>query len=236
VERLRLRPDLPDLADFRSGATPYRQSDSGAIYAAALGRLDDAGLVYACDCTRTTFAAHRARMGAPWAGPGCPGNCRGRVGAVRLPGATLRVVLGEGTESWTDLLAGPRSGDPVNGGDPAIRDRHGNWTYAFCVVVDDLRQDVTLVVRGHDLLEATPAQIRLARLLGREWAPVFLHHPLVRTPDGRKLSKADQSTSIRSMLDRGRTPAELFGLAAHLTGLHPDAGPVEPEELGALFA
>ena len=44
---------------------------------------------------------------------------------------------------------------------------------------------VDLVVRGRDLLAATPDQIRLGRLLGREAPPTFAHHPLVRHADGR---------------------------------------------------
>jgi glutamyl/glutaminyl-tRNA synthetase len=46
-------------------------------------------------------------------------------------------------------------------------DREGNWTYALCVVVEDVRQSISLVVRGEDLAEAPPPQIRLARTLGR---------------------------------------------------------------------
>ena len=95
----------------------------------------------------------------------------------------------------------------------------GNWTYAFCVVVDDMRHDIDLVIRGRDLLEATPVQLRLARLLGRETPPAFLHHPLVRRVSGQKLSKSAGDTAVRALLDAGSTPAELFGLAARLAGL-----------------
>src|SRR5947207_1319575 len=77
---------------------------------------------------------------------------------------------------------------PGPGGDIPVRDRDGNWTYAFAVAVDDLRQSVDLVIRGRDLLAATAAQIRLARLLGRETPATFAHHRLVRRPDGAKLS------------------------------------------------
>ena len=45
----------------------------------------------------------------------------------------------------------------------SIRDRHGNWTYGFCVVVDDHRQGVDLVVRGRDLLHATRERQRVRR-------------------------------------------------------------------------
>ena len=91
-----------------------------------------------------------------------------------------------------DGLVGPCEGEVA--GAPATRrsaTAHGNWTYAFAVVVDDLRQGIDLVVRGRDLLGATPAQIRLDSLLGRRRPPTFAHHALVRRPDGRKLSKAD---------------------------------------------
>jgi glutamyl-Q tRNA(Asp) synthetase len=91
------------------------------------------------------------------------------------------------------------------------------------------------VIRGRDLLHATAVQIRLARMLGREAPTAFLHHPLVRHVSGRKLSKADADTSIRSMLDAGRTPADLLGLAARLAGLRADATPVEPDALADLF-
>jgi glutamyl-Q tRNA(Asp) synthetase len=234
LERLGLVPDEPPIAAFRAGPTPFRQSDSGDAYAGALARLRDAGLVYACDCARSTFAAYEADRGHAWHGIGCPGGCRERS----LPeedDAVLRVAVGAGTERWVDLLAGPMEDEPAADGDPPARDRLGNWTYALCVVVDDLRHGVDLVIRGRDLLRATAAQLRLARLLGREAPPAFLHHPLVRKASGAKLSKADGDTSVRSLLDAGWSPGTLFGEAARLAGLQGDAAPVEPAELARLF-
>ena len=134
-------------------------------------------------------------------------------------GTGLRVAVGAGSERWVDLLAGPMADEPAATGDPLVRDRVGNWTYAFCVVVDDMRHGIDLVIRGRDLLDATPVQLRLARLLGRETPPAFLHHPLVRRVSGQKLSKSAGDTAVRSLLDAGSTPAELFGLAARLAGL-----------------
>ena len=183
LERLGLLPDEPALAAFRAGPTPYRQSDALDVYAAALDRLRDDGLVYACTCTRSTFAAYEAERGRPWRGIGCPGGCRER----QLPedeGTSLRVAVGAGTERWIDLLAGPMADEPAAAGDLVARDRVGNWTYGFCVVVDDQRHGIDLVIRGRDLLDATPVQLRLARLLGRETPPSFLHHPLVRRVSG----------------------------------------------------
>ena len=148
----------------------------------------------------------------------------------------IRVAVGAGSESWVDLLVGPTADEPAAAGDLLVRDRVGNWTYGFCVVVDDLRHGVDLVIRGRDLLEATAVQLRLARLLGRETPPRFLHHPLVRRVSGQKLSKAEGDTAVRAFLDAGRTPAELFGLASRLAGLRPGAEPIEAAALGSLFA
>jgi len=233
LDRLGLGADEPSTTELRSGPSPYRQSDCGPIYAAAVEELARATDVYACDCSRSTFATWREANGRAWSGPGCPGRCR-KQGLELRPGLALRAALGDGEEAWDDLLLGPQSG-PVSGdGDLPVRDRNGNWTYGFCVVVDDQRHGVDLAVRGRDLSGATPAQIRLARLLGRPVPPRFAHHPLVRRPDGSKLSKSDGATSIGELLDTGRSREQLFGEVVQRVGLDQAGEPVSFEEATAL--
>ncbi len=237
-DRIRSRSEfdealLEDLAwlGFEADEGPVRQSDDDAPYAAALERLSAELRVYECSCSRTTFADWAVDRGRPWHGPGCPGDCRRREAG----GPTLRVALGGGSERWMDELIGPCSDEVAAGGDLAIRDRDGNWTYGFSVAVDDQRESIDLVIRGRDLLAATAAQIRLARLLGRETPPAFAHHRLVRRPDGRKLSKADGDTSIRDLRAAGREPAELIGEAAAAVGLIEAARPIDAAEVARLF-
>ncbi len=231
LERLGLIPDEPSIAEVRAGRSAYRQSDDAAPYAAAVTLLRAQGRVYACTCSRAALLA--------WRGPGCPGACRARGphddASDGAPGSALRAWLGEGEEAFDDLLLGPQSGRPSADGDLTLRDRHGNWSYPLCVVVDDLRHGVDLVIRGSDLLDATPRQLLLGRLLGRERPPAFLHHPLLRKPSGAKLSKADHDTSIRDLIDGGATPAELLGFAAAAVGLADSARPVPAVALGDLF-
>ena len=220
-DRARCRPMydaalLEDLAwlGFEADEGPIRQSDDDGPYAAALERLGAAGAVYGCDCSRTTFETWTHEHGRRWHGPGCPGDCRQRG----LDGPVLRVALGGGSERWVDAIVGPCADEVAPGGDPPIRDRDRNWTYPFAVVVDDLRQGVDLVVRGRDLLGATPAQIALGRLLGGETPAVFAHHPLVRRADGRKLSKADGDTSVRELRAAGQSAEEIIAVAALASG------------------
>ncbi len=220
LEALGFVPDEPPLDVFRSGATTsHRQSDNGPAYEAAVAVLDAGRLVYGCDCSRSTFLDWAAARGRPWAGSGCPGLCLARGLARDEAGVTWRVALGSRSEAWTDLVLGSQSGPVATGGDLMIRDRHGNWTYALCVVVDDLGQDIDLVVRGEDLIAATPAQVRLGRLLGRAVPPRFLHHPLIRRPDGRKLSKADGATAVRELLGQGVTSTAIRERASIALGL-----------------
>jgi glutamyl/glutaminyl-tRNA synthetase len=222
-DRQRCRPEydaalLEDLEwlGFRADLGPVRQTDADAqiAYETSLALLRTAGLAYGCDCTRSTFARWAGEHGRAWSGPGCPGTCRERG----VTGPVVRVALGGGSEAWTDRLAGQREGEVAPNGDLPARDRHGNWSYGFCVVVDDLRQGVDLVVRGEDLLDATAAHIRLGQRLGRATPPAFAHHPLVRRPDGSKLSKSAGDTGVRELRQSGGSPDDVIALAAQMTG------------------
>jgi glutamyl-tRNA synthetase/glutamyl-Q tRNA(Asp) synthetase len=139
-----------------------------------------------------------------------PGTCRER----NLPlteGRGWRVRLDDSVVRFDDLLLGPQEQRPSNQcGDVLIRDRHGNWTYQFAVVVDDLRQGIDLVVRGIDLLESTGRQILLARLLGRTSPPHYMHHPLIMKSARQKLSKSDGDTGIRDLRAAGWTAPQVL--------------------------
>jgi glutamyl/glutaminyl-tRNA synthetase len=235
LDRLGITADEPSTDDLRAGPSLYRQSDNGSLYAAAVDALAERGLAYPCDCSRSTFAAWRDAHGRAWTGAGCPGRCRQRA-LVQRDGLGLRVALGDGDEAWNDRLVGHRTGLVAPDGDLLVRDRNGNWTYALCVVVDDLRHGVDLVVRGVDLVESTPPQIRLGRLLGRELPPRFAHHLLVRRPDGSKLSKADGATALGDLLEAGSSREALVGEAAYRVGLLPRSRAISFAEAQMLVA
>jgi glutamyl/glutaminyl-tRNA synthetase len=202
------------------GPVTQSEPEAHAAYRRALEALAARGLTYHCACTRATFAAWARAHHAEWSGPGCPGACRTRV----LSGdavTSLRLAIGDGAEPFDDLRLGPQAGPVAGNGDLVVRDRAGNWTYGFAVVVDDLRQGVDLVIRGEDLLAETPRQIRLAALLGRTTAPRFLHHPLIRKPAGEKLSKADHDTGVRELRSAGVSAGDVIGEAVRLGSIPP---------------
>jgi glutamyl/glutaminyl-tRNA synthetase len=234
LEWLGLTPDLGLPGGLRRGASPYRQSDCGEIYAAALDRLGRSGTVYVCDCSRREIALE---AGDPFnQETRYPGRCRER-GLAPEPGRGMRVAMPLGAETFSDARIGEVTQTPAEQcGDLLLRDRTGNWTYQFTVVVDDLRHEVDLVIRGEDLLSSTGRQIMLGRMLGRARPPVFLHHPLIRKADGAKLSKSSGDTGIRELRAAGTTSEAVLGRAAWHTGLLASPAPLGVGELASLFA
>jgi glutamyl-Q tRNA(Asp) synthetase len=233
LDWLGLEPDIGPTDEFRSGSSPYRQSDCSAFYEEALGRLGERGRIFACDCSRKDIAAEAGD--AFNAETAYPGRCRDR-GLEPAPGRGLRLRMEAGPERFVDGLLGELSQEPAGQcGDLLLRDRLGQWTYQLAVVVDDLRHGVDLVIRGEDLLSSTGRQLRTGRLLGRERPPVFVHHPLISKPDGAKLSKASGDTGIRELRRAGVRPVTVLGRAAWLTGLLERPRDVSVAELGNLF-
>ena len=213
-----------------------RQSDHDAAYRRATLLLARRSQVYACRCSRAAIARELAAVGEEELDElRYPGTCRDE----RLPLSDahgIRVAVRDVTVSFDDLRLGPQRQTPADQcGDVLLRDANGNWTYQHCAAVDDTRQGVTLVVRGEDLLASTGRQILLAKWLGRAEPAAFLHHPLIFSAEGVKLSKRDHATGIRELRSAGRTAADVLGEAAYRTGLIPEARPVQASDLAGLF-
>ena len=66
------------------------------------------------------------------------------------------------------------------------------------MVVDDAAQGVGEVVRGADLVDSTPRQLYLARVLGLS-EPRHAHVPLVLGPDGTRLAKRHGDVTLREV-------------------------------------
>jgi glutamyl-Q tRNA(Asp) synthetase len=106
-------------------------------------------------------------------------------------------------------------------GDFVLKRADGMWAYQIAVVADDAEQGITDVVRGADLLDSTPRQIYLQRLLGLP-ALRYLHVPVIVNADGEKLSKQTGARAI----NRNQPLAALTEAARHL-GLEIRAADVE---------
>ena len=198
-----------------------RQSDHFAEYGQVLDRLDARGLVYPCFCTRSDIAAS---AGAPHGpdGPLYPGTCRAlslqerrdRIAAgiehcLRLDAAKAAVEAGP--YDFTDEKRGRIAGEPLLFGDVVLARKDTPTSYHLSVTHDDHLQGVTLVTRGEDLLPSTHVHVLLQKLLGYA-TPLYAHHRLLVTPDGKRLAKRDKSLALRALRESGKTPEEVFSL------------------------
>jgi glutamyl-Q tRNA(Asp) synthetase len=191
------------------------QSRRKHFYQAAYDSL--AGQAYGCGCNRREIADSRLGF-APDGAAIYPGTCRHGLAPGRSARSLrLRVpAAGQDVITFEDRFAGTVSQKLASeSGDFVLKRADGYWAYQLAVVVDDAEQGVTDVVRGADLLDSTPRQIYLQRLLGVP-TPRYLHVPVVRNALGEKLSKQTGALAVRSDGDEGAAVAALRQAAGFL--------------------
>ena len=217
--------DLLHRLGMASDSEVVWQSRRKHLYEAAYDRL--AGHVYPCGCNRREIADSRLGV-APDGAAIYPGTCRHGLAPGRSPRSLrLRVPeAGGDVITFQDRLAGAVTQRLASeSGDFVLKRADGYWAYQLAVVVDDAEQGVTDVVRGADLLDSTPRQIFLQRLLDVP-TPRYLHVPVVRNADGEKLSKQTGALAVRPGDEAGAVAA--LRQAAGFLGLEVgDAGSLE---------
>ncbi len=212
-----------------------RQSEHGAHYAALVDTLLERGLAYPCTCTRKEVEEAASAPHESWldAAP-YPGTCRGRwpsrEAARRATGRepAVRFRVDVDAAPFHDRFRGDEPGKVL--GDFVIEKRDRGPAYQLAVVADDVRQGVTEVVRGDDLIPSTPRQLLLYRAFDRG-PPSFAHLPLVVGPDGRRLAKRHGDTSLRHYRELGVPPERLVGHLAAISGLAPRGVDRRPADL-----
>ena len=197
------------------------QSSHFDFFQKVLDRLTAKGLVYPCTCSRKQLQSEN-----PVGESGeviYQGKCRTQSLPCSNP-HSLRIAIPDKVIDWCDERLGKFSENPKNQcGDFPIRDRDGFWTYQFAVCIDDLTDGITHIVRGEDIRNSTARQIALSQLIADTCQgdpnlgippytrPLYLHHPLIVDPTGKKLSKREHAFSLRQEKENGKTPQELLG-------------------------
>jgi glutamyl-tRNA synthetase len=227
LDTSRVRPGVAEeqLADLAAvgldwdGEVAY-QSARQDRYVAAIEDLRADGRLYECFCTRAEIREAASAPHGPLPEGHYPGTClrlteaeRQQRRAMRPP--ALRVRADGARVGFADRLHGQIEG-VVD--DFVVRRNDGAVAYNLAVVVDDAAQGVEEVVRGDDLLDSTPRQLFLARMLGLP-GPSHAHVPLVLGPDGARLAKRHGAVTLREvpadaarawMLDSLGLPADVM--------------------------
>jgi len=218
----------------------YVQSQRKDIYRDAAEQLRREGRIYPCTCSRRDVETAQS---APHEGDQLkyPGTCRGRYSSweeaekIRPPCWRFKVDRPCNVE-FADVFAGRMSMDVAEtlGDFPLARDR-GGAGYTLAAAVDDAIAGITEVVRGDDLLPATPAQILVQRALGLK-TPAYCHVPLVTGPDGRRLAKRHGDTRIESFRAAGWSREKITGLLAASCGWCSPGTEIALEDLIGAFS
>lgn len=206
-------------------APVMRQSDRMPAYKQALAWLDALGLLYRCTCNRRDI---EAAISAPQEGvtPAYgpdgliyPGTCRDAD--HRDESAALRLDITKACQRLSAPLTFTETGPDHAGqhhvttdalinsvGDIVLARRDMGTSYHLSVVLDDAEQDISNVIRGVDLFEATQIHVLLQALLGLP-TPTYHHHILIRDDTGKRLAKRDDARAISKYRGDGATPADI---------------------------
>lgn len=170
----------------------YYQSRHLAVYDSIINDLQKNKLIYPCTCSRKALTASDRGQAQPDI---YPGICRDQQIPPDAPHA-LRIKTDTRVIAFQDELQGLVSHNLAGQhGDFVVKRKDRIIAYQFAVVIDDDLQHVNHIVRGFDLLDATPKQIYLQQLLGFS-TPGYMHVPVIVDQQGYKLSKQTQATAV----------------------------------------
>jgi glutamyl-Q tRNA(Asp) synthetase len=162
-----------------------RQYERAQRYEDALRVLHAQQRIFACSCSRAQLEDELRY----------PGTCRTRQLEQDTP-AAIRLRVEPGQVLFTDRIQGMYRQNVAEAvGDFTLKRRDQIYAYVLAVTVDDAAQGVTHIVRGADLLDNTPRQIYLQRLLGLP-EPRYAHVPVLTEADGGKLAKSRRSVHV----------------------------------------
>jgi glutamyl-tRNA synthetase len=224
LDRGRVRAEYYDrqLADIAALGIDWdgpvvRQSERTALYEDALGRLD----TYPCWCTRAEIREAASAPHGDLPEGAYPGTCKRLTAAQRSereasgrPPALRLDAHGASVEFDDELLG--RSAGVVD--DFVLRRGDGAFAYNLAVVVDDGEQRVDQVVRGADLVDSTPRQLLLSRLLDLP-DPAYAHVPLILGADGARLAKRHGAVTLADRRALGESPGDVLAFLARTLGM-----------------
>jgi glutamyl-Q tRNA(Asp) synthetase len=189
-----------DAYGLHSDETILHQSLRTSAYRDAFEELRIAKLLYPCACTRREIADSAILRGDELI---YPGTCRAGLPPSK-EARSWRVRVNDEHTTFNDRLLHRQIQNLAGeAGDFVVKRADGLFAYQLAVVVDDAEQGITDVVRGADLLNSTPRQIYLQKLLKLS-TPNYMHLPVALNEHGEKLSKQTKARAIDT------SPATLF--------------------------
>jgi len=188
---------------------PYFQSERTEIYRKHAQILLDNGHAYKCFCTSEVLDEMREYQRINKLPTGYDRRCRtlspDQVQANIDAGTPFVIRLAmplEGKTVFEDAVRGKVEYENKLVDDQVLMKSDGWPTYHLANVVDDHLQEITHVIRGEEWIASTPKHVVLYEAFG--WTPpIFAHAPVIKGPDGSKLSKRHGDTRCLDYREKG---------------------------------
>ena len=177
------------------------------------------GIVYPGTCRSTA-----SPDGLPWSMTAMPDDAALRLNSDFIDLIAFEHRIERAGGGWSHYASFVESGHGPSGetgtieftpddfrgdiGDIVLARRDMGTSYHLSVVVDDAAQEITHVVRGEDLFEATKIHVALQHFLGVP-TPTYHHHRLIRDDQGKRLAKRDDARAIRTYREDGASPSDI---------------------------
>ena len=119
---------------------------------------------------------------------------------------TIRLKKPDHALEFTDAIKGRIAFEPQNIDSFVIMRADKTPTYNFACACDDMMQGVSFVIRGEDHVSNTPKQNWIRQSLGYEGEIKYAHLPIILNSEGKKMSKREDSSSVKWLLQSGYLP------------------------------
>ena len=123
---------------------------------------------------------------------------------------TIRIKKPQSTIVVKDHIKGEISFEPKDVDSFIIMRQDKTPTYNFACAVDDMLSDISVVIRGEDHMSNTPKQDHIRTALGYEKKIEYAHLPIILNDDGKKMSKRDDASSVKWLLEEGYLPSAII--------------------------
>ncbi len=185
----------------------------------ALGRhqklavdLVEKGKAFICICTPEELEADRERAKAQKRAYRYSGKCSTmdreeieRVKRENIP-FVIRIKKPDSDISFHDEIKGDITMSPDDIDSFVILRADGTPTYNFACACDDMIMGIDFIIRGEDHISNTPKQIHIRNSLGYEGDIKYAHLPIILNGEGKKMSKRDDASSVKWMMQEGYLP------------------------------
>lgn len=188
-------------------------------YRQALDQLWEKGHLFACQCSRAQVK--RRSVDGQY-----PGTCSSLSLPADMPNTAWRLFTPPNTLiRWEDLYVGPTAIDLHQCMRHVVLSRKDLLpAYQIVSLIEDVQYEINFLVRGHDLLTSTAAQLFLAQLRKDSsfLQAQFLHHPLLKDKQQEKLSKSTGALAVNSLMAKWKDPTPCLKWMAYQLHLPTD--------------